>query len=174
MLPIQEPFARQILEETGLSLGSWRQMVDLTGDSPHCASFRPSRDATALYVAAQGVTSWLNSEGWVLVQLDNSTSPVDDEVRSLQIFITGDEAWNSDTHRALLFEAGTAKQEVIALLIFLMLIFEWHVYIACEKSPDRRRLGVLDGDVLFYGPARACVDATTLIASLRDNPLALY
>ncbi len=149
--------ANELLATVGLRLGNWNEVVGKS-QSPidKWACYAPT-DAKALYEFVDKVLSWLVSQEdlseWLLLQIDNSTSPLTDQQLLFEyLAFRSQKNWDVGTERAFLFEnsSGTSRTK-IALLIYLFLLFEWHVHLVPRNSPQERRLSLQDGVVYFLG-----------------------
>jgi hypothetical protein len=103
--------------------------------------------------ASQHVAGWLPPGRWKLIQLDNSNvwSPVEASFIGTLLGLSANAAPNS-----VLFEFGAdnranAFSELqIANVIFAVLLFEGHAYLASEGSNQSQLVGIQDGFVYLY------------------------
>jgi len=163
------PEANRLLLELGLKVGEWNELTDLEDAASHRA-FVPSRDATQLYVAANRLLDWIPDAGWVLLQIDNSTAPSEDEASVFEQLM-GSVGPNLMERHAFAFRDVAEVKTKLALLINFFLLFEWHVYLAFENGAKSQRLGLLDGVVYFFGRDSEIERADDLVRSIHESPL---
>jgi len=168
--------AESLLLPLGLRIGSWNQITE-TGDvSAQRVQFFPGRGGSELYVLAHHLSKWVARNGWVLIQFDNSTLPLDFEIDTLSfIFSHYCGRWDFLRQKSILVNPTNVsiKYESVSLMIFFGLLFEWHFYLVGENSDPGRRLGIQDGVVYFFGITETLVDARELIEQVTQNPLKL-
>lgn len=168
--------ADELLRPLRLKIGEWNELKKLTSDDVPHEVHHPSRDARELYVLAGYVLDWLAPEGWILLQIDNSTWPSDDETGVFErLAFAAEQRWDIDTQRSFLFgdasedESGIDRHQLI-LLIFFSLMFQWHVYLTCENAGPGQRLGLQDGVVYFIGDSKLVDTADAMLRRLAEDP----
>ena len=130
----------------------------------------PPTDALELYVAAHRLANWVVSGSWTLLQLDNSTSPAEDEIAIFEKLAL--KPWDiAEQHTFLLNDQG--RESTLVLLIYFALLFTWHIHLTSEASLGGQRLALLDGVAYFFGPTPAIQSADELIKNAAANPRAL-
>ena len=165
--------AEQLLQTLGLKIGDWNELSDLSpSKTPHRAFAAPT-NALELYVAAHRLASWIGSGSWTLLQIDNSTSPMDDEVAVFEnLVLKGRHSWDVAAQHTFLL-GGSSRQSTLVLLIYFALLFTWHVHLVSEASSSGQRLALQDGVTYLFGDASTIATADALIASLTSEPRAL-
>jgi len=166
----------ELLRPLNLRIGEWNELNKLKSDDVPYKVYHPSRDARELYVLARCVLDWLAPEGWVLLQIDNSTWPSDDETGVFErlVFSAG-QRWDIDARRSFLFD-GTSEGESgidrhqLVLLIFFSLMFEWHVYLTCKNAGPGQRLGLQDGMIYFIGSSKLIDAAEVILRRFAKHP----
>ncbi|NIA67394.1 hypothetical protein HBA54_02190 [Pelagibius litoralis] len=169
--------ADELLRPLQLKIGEWNRLNDLASDDVPYKVYHPSRDTRELYVLAGYLLDWFAPEGWVLLQVDNSTWPSDDETGVFErLAFAAKQRWDIDTQRSFLFGDSSEDEfdidrHQLILLIFFSLMFEWHVYLTCEKATPGQRLGLQDGVVYFIGEAKLIDAADATLQQIAENPL---
>jgi len=165
--------ADQLLLSNGLMIGEWNELTDVDKGASEHTTYLPSRNASELYVVSILLAKWISDGGWSLLQFDNSTSPLDDEVDIFErLVLASGQCWNIGEQRTFVFNATDDKNmHLLGILIFFTLLFEWHVYITSETSKYAQRLGLQDGVIHFFGDRKSIVSATKLIDGVNKNPL---
>lgn len=171
MQPISHAEAMALLDTVHLKIGEWGRLCD-TLDRPYpaaCVTVRQApSDALALYQFMNLALQWLDTRGWALLQIDDSTN-----------FISQDDAFSVfsaspcevdenilNTHRSFLFKAcdSQTSRDWYALrdLAHKLLLFGYHGQIVAQNSTHGLHLSVQDGFIYFKSrePGRlASVDA---------------
>lgn len=167
MKVLSEMEANELLRPLELRIGEWNELADLSSDRTPYVSHRPSRDADHLYELAHHLLDWISSDGWMLLQVDNSTAPLDDEYRVFEKLVFNDEQrWGVGVQRSFLFDdvrrnKRISERNTVLLLIYFSLFFEWHVYLTSDSAGLGQRLGLQDGFAIFIAdgqPLRAAED----------------
>ena len=168
--------AESLILSLDLRIGGWNQLTETGEVSTQHVQFRPDRGGSELYVLAHHLSKWVARNGWVLVQFDNSTLPLDAELDTISfIFSPSGGRWDLTHQKSLLVNSANraSHYEAVSLIIFFGLLFEWHFYLAGENSEPGRRLGILDGTVYFFGFAEALAEAGELVEQVTHTPLKL-
>ena len=172
--------ANELLRPLELKIGEWNELAELSSDRG--VSYRlhkPLREARHLYVLADHLLDWLSSDGWILLQVDNSTVTFDHEDRVFEKLVFNDEQrWDIDNQRSFLFDdVGLDKRisdrNTILLLILFSLMFEWHVYFTGDSAGLGQRLGLQDGFVYFIADEKRLRAADELVHRVAEDPLTL-
>jgi hypothetical protein len=150
--------ASELLATLGLTIGGWNELVEITKKKAVNRRCTAPKEARALYLFSQQLLEWLSSKtsDWVLLQIDNSTSPLPDEVTVFELLVWGAaDHWDVATQRTFVIEMAADRDADVAtrlrMLIFISLMFEWHIHLTCQRSVDGRRLGLLDGVAYLFG-----------------------
>lgn len=164
-----------LLSPMGLKIGNWNELTRVAGAESY-KTYRPSPDALELYAFAQRLLTWLSPIGWTLFQIDNSTSPADDEVNIFERLVLAERKWDIDNQRSFIFDDTPEKKllgdrTALVLVTFFSLLFEWHVHLVCENSRERKRIALQDGIVHFFGDKDAIDGAVLLIQQSMKTPL---
>ena len=80
MRVINQQLANQLLVPSGIRIGDWNELCSLQLGGVLHRSYLPPAEALELYVAAHRLAQWVISGSWTLLQVDNSTSPTEDEI----------------------------------------------------------------------------------------------
>ncbi|HOE41652.1 MAG TPA: hypothetical protein PLB25_08500 [Rhodoferax sp.] len=162
--------AEQLLLTLDLKIGDWNELTVRSPSKATHRSFAAPTSALELYVAAHRLASWISSGSWTLLQIDNSTSPMDDEVAVFEnLVLKGQHSWDIAAQHTFLLD-GSARQSTLVLLIYFALLFTWHIHLVSEASSSGQRLALQDGVVYFFGDASTTAAADELIASLISEP----
>jgi hypothetical protein len=171
--------ANALLRPLGLEIGSWNGLNECGSEKASYRVYIAPQEARELYVLAGHVLDWLAPEGWVLLQVDNSTAPLEDEKRVFErLVFNGALSWDLDSQRSILFgEEGSSApavlREQLILLIYFALVFQWHVYLTCENAAPGQRLGLQDGAVYFLGDDSLMRRAEAVMRGHSEDPLRL-
>lgn len=151
--------ARTHLHEVGMAVGEWSQLCDGSGrqyGKSNWIRYQAPRDSRELHNFAQHVAGWLPKGGWKLFQIDNSTSPSEDEAFLIQRLLFGPgNAYTIAENRSLVFEfAGDSKADLkedllLSNLVFLFLLFECHGQVVSSGCREGKHLSIQDGFVYF-------------------------
>ncbi|WP_409525035.1 hypothetical protein [Nitrincola sp. MINF-07-Sa-05] len=174
MRVINQQLASQLLDPSGIRIGDWNELLcSLQLGGVLHRSYSPPAEALELYVAAHRLAQWVISGNWTLLQVDNSTSPTEDEIAVFEkLIFNGEQSWDVAEQRTFLLE-GAERLSTLVLLIYFALLFTWHIHLASEASLEGRRLALQDGGAYFYGNDSTLQDADELIVSLTTAPLKL-
>jgi len=163
--------ANEHLRLVDLEIGNWNQIIDskLQQQARSWITYDAPKDARQLLNFSRHAASWLPSGEWKLVQFDNSAifDPTEAAFFGRIVSMPAHE-FNLVTSRAFLVkfsESNHAKSETeltIANLIFLLLLFQSHCYIASAGSLSGELLAVQDGSVHF-GSRRSDVSGADLL-----------
>jgi hypothetical protein len=171
--------ANELLAPKGLTIGSWNELAAIDSTAQLSCAYIPSLAALELYITAQRLATWLETSGWTLMQIDNSTSPLDDEMRVLETAVfEGQKFLLSGEQRSFLFtcylDADEESLQIkVALLIYLSLLFAWHVHLTSHSSLHGKRLALQDGIAYFFGDEVAMRSASLVIGQLAASPPAM-
>ena len=146
--------AESLLARLGLKIGPWNG-VTATGHSA-VRSLPYSRDVRDTFSLAHALLRWLSPSecDWYLLQFDNSTCPLENEQETFEsVMRLEPDVWDIGLHRTVVAENYSASeaQSTVGLLIFLSLVFEWHVHLVASSAIDGRRIGLLDGVAHLFG-----------------------
>lgn len=163
--------AKKMLSPLGLSIGDWNEVVDIRYSSENLMC-QPPRLATEIYIFCRLLVQWLSCERWVIVQVDNSTSPLEDEVEVMKdVFAM--EISNQLNSNASFIMDGDGLRSRVAMFIFFVIIFEWHVYLVSANSENGKRLGLQDGVAYFFGSKSQLEDASSAVEKFKSSPLTM-
>lgn len=152
--------ANLILRECGLKLGDWGNILplDATELNNNWVSYQAPKNNLLNF--SHYVLDWLNSEEWVIFQIDKSTgwiNPVQSSLLGGLLFGSNDflEFDVNNCHSILFDSQDDTKEQgltklMISNLIYFFLLFELHGYIATSCNNHRRYLSIQDGLVYFY------------------------
>lgn len=171
MQAISTEKAREILRPLGLGIGAWNEIIDIP-HSPASLMRQPPRAANEMYVFCRALMQWLSCEDWVLIQVDDSTSPLEDEIEVMEDIFAISISDKADSNASFVMD-GKDLHSRIALFIFFVIVFEWHVYLVPANSNNGMRLGLQDGVVHFFGSKGQLEGARAAVEKLEDNPLAM-
>lgn len=163
--------AKEMLGPLGLSIGAWNELTDIQHASENFM-YQPPRLANELYVFCHDLAQWLSSEDWTLIQIDNSTSPLEDEIKIMESIFAMSISEKTDANISFIVD-GNDIHSKLTMLVFLIIIFEWHVYLVSSSSKNGKRLGLQDGVAYFFGSSRQLKDARSITEKFKSNPLAL-
>jgi hypothetical protein len=169
MEAIDRAKANELLAPLGMNVGSWNELSSLPSVPATHRAYSPPTDAMELYVAANRLANWIGSGSWTLLQVDNSTSPSDDELAIFERLVLNGRPWDVAEQHTFLLGAG-AQQSTLVLLVYFSLLFTWHVHLASEASLAGQRLALQDGIAYFFGDSATIQSADELIASLAADP----
>lgn len=170
------------LRKIGMKVGEWNQICDRSGrnyDKPHWVNFQAPRNSRELHNFAQHVAGWLPKGGWKIFQVDNSTSPSEDESFLINRLLFGSNDVASIVDRdSLLFEfddegcVASDEDLLLSNLIFLFLMFECHGQVASSNCNNGKHLSIQDGFVYFLSfDNKDIVDANDLLKRFEEQPL---
>lgn len=168
--------ADQLLMPLGMKIGGWNELTSVHSGAVTHRAYSPPSNALELYVVAYRLSAWIVSGEWTLLQVDNSTSPTDDELRVFEkLVLAGQQEWRIGNQRTFLFEGSSDSESqslktTVVLLIHFALLFGWHVHLASEASLHGHRLALQDGVVYFFGDAQAIETADSLVKSMAADP----
>lgn len=175
LITIDQSEVNRILLPLSLVLGEWNEVRGIDS-SAEPFSIRAPQEYSSLFRMSVLAASWVTSiaSNWVLLQLDNSTFPAEDEVVIFhRIFLSGKVDWDPVTQRSFLFRhIGVEKQSVennVLTAILLTVAYEWHIYIVPDDANDSRRLAVQDGVLHFFGKENAVEEARILLSNQRGR-----
>lgn len=171
--------ANEILLTMGLEVSDWGGVSAFDNCPSSIKTFKPSKKALELYVTSMHLSKWLAASEYLLIQADNSTFPSADEILVLKVILGPlvDE-WLSASNRSLLIEENSgsslcADAEMVALVIYFSIIFEWHICLVSGRKGVGARLGIQDGVVSFYGDKILIEKANSIIRNSSVRPLML-
>ena len=128
MEDIDRTWAGQLLLTLYLKIGDWNERTVRSPSKATHRSFAAPTRALELYVAAHRRASWIISGSWTLLQIDNSTSPMDDEVAVFEnLVLKGQHSWDIAAQHTFLLD-GSARQLTLVLLIYFALLFTCLLY----------------------------------------------
>lgn len=166
------------LHSIGMELGSWNQLANKQGEISWVSYAAPTA-AKELLNLSRHALAWLPAGAWKLLQLDNSAMLDPTESASLSRVIAGpNEQVDFDSHRTFLIEydahqtRNDDKDLLLADLIFLLLLFESHAYIASSASTAGQVLAIQDGSVHFGVRDDKGSGAELLLRRFERDPLA--
>lgn len=171
MQTISTEKAREILSPLGLGIGAWNEVIDLQVLSENFM-YQPPRLANELYVFCRILVQWISFQDWILIQIDNSTSPLEDEVDIMENIFAMSVSDKADANTSFVMD-GSDSHSKLAMLMFFAIIFEWHVHIVSASSKDGKRLGLQDGVVYFFGSSYQMKDARAAVAKFESSPLVM-
>ncbi|WP_267084103.1 hypothetical protein [Xanthomonas sacchari] len=141
-----------LLSHFDLRIGDWEQIEEKsTAKERFFYSHEPSRDYFERCSYVKKVASWLLGSGWVIIRLDNSTFPLDDEAAIFKSIIRLDEDVDIHCDRSFLVGSSFFLAPQIQMVLLLSANAGWHIHLVSEGRGLGRRLSVLDGVFCFYG-----------------------
>lgn len=176
---IDKAEVNKLLHPLGLKIGEWNQIESLHVDGLHCYKYIPGKNAVNIYVLVRKLLEWINVDGWVLYQVDNSTSPLDDEISVLERIVSnGEFQWDASMHHSFLFCGTESDNDVVdfttlVLLLYFSILFEWHIYMVSDGSATFQRLAIIDGVIYFMGRKESVESGVLLIEKFYENTLLL-
>ena|SRR5688572_6118708 len=175
---LESTVANDLLARVSLKIGEWNELEDaVAGTSGHVA-YIPSREVTHLYTIAYRLVASFPQGAWVLLQLDNSTAPLPDEVQIFEtlVFEPGCR-WNVESQRTFLFErdshGASDDRATLTMTIVFAIAFYWHGSITFDGAKNGQRIGLQDGTIYFIGDEGAVRYGEELIAGFERDPLSL-
>lgn len=169
-----------LLSPLGVKIGHWNELSVIAPDSQIAmTSLKAPTVAIELYVASLWLTDWLPKGKWKLIQIDNSTSPSKDESLLFERLMNSSmREWDVATQRTFLFDIDediATRQRVdivISSVIFLALMFEWHIHLVSDGGAQGQRLALQDGVIYCFGNEENISAAKAVVEHLRLHPLA--
>lgn len=170
--------ARDLLENINLKIGDWNELADTIPGTSNYFAFTPPQDAAHLYTLTHRLTMSLLDKAWVLVQIDNSTAPLPDELKVFEALASIPSGkWDIGTQRTFLFEncsrGASENCARLAMIVFFAIVFSWHLYITFDGANDGSRIGIQDGIVYFVGNYDYLKSAKEFSGDFEKNPLSL-
>lgn len=169
--------ANGIIFPVGLKIGKWNELTELDDLSGlEWTRTKSPAAASELYVAALWYASWLPFQKHIFIQIDNSTSPSEDETALFnQLIGNVADVWDIEEHRSIIFNFNDSMafqvEALISALIFFALLFRWHIQLTSDVCTKGQRISLQDGDAYFFGDALAKACADNMIVSLWHHPL---
>ncbi len=175
---LSRPDADTLLSPLGLKIGEWNELSEIAPDSqPRVQTLVAPKVARDLYVASLWLTDWLPKGKWKLIQIDNSTSPSDDESFLFEQLINiPTRRWDVASQKTFKFEldenceTGQRVDVVISSVIFFALMFEWHIHLVSDGCLDGQRLALQDGDIYCFGSEESILAAKAIGERLSLHP----
>lgn len=173
---LSKPDSGALLAPFGLTIGNWNEIVGTELASGEVVSVRAPHDGLELFVLVGHLAHWIGCDEWAFFQVDNSTSPTNDEIAVFQAIALRGAQWDIVNERSFVFSAlqGNSQQGVrttIGLVMYFSLLFEWHVHVTANGARSQQRLALQDGVVHFFGDTLALERARSLLKLLAENPL---
>lgn len=164
--------AERLLKSIALAIGKWNELCDLSPSMSSCRCYAAPSDAESLYVLAHHLCQWIRADGWVLLQVDNSTAPTDDEVAIFEeVSFASTRRWLVGEERSFLLEdAAFGRRAKLVLLVYFCLLFGWHIHLAAQGSVSGQRLSLQDGAIYFFGDVNVLARAEDLILATQNQP----
>lgn len=164
------------LEQVGLQIGSWNELKYASTNERRWSSCAAPKSALELYVFCQHLVGWLISGDWKILQIDRSNGFAVDESFMLGKLMLGKSGLTDLSEKSsFLFEYTKEESSnfcmdlLVADVIFCLLLFEGHGYLASAGSSDY--LGIQDGYVYFISRESGESRSECLLSSLQSNPL---
>lgn len=152
--------ASEFLAARGFRIGGWNDLLEIVADKTITQQCAAPVEARELFNFAQRLMAWLSPKesDWFFLQIDNSTSPLEDEVEVFEnLVLSNATKWDVGHQHSFLLDKnsahgiGISAVPTLVMLIFFALAFEWHIYLVAEKSCHGQRLGLLDGVAYLFG-----------------------
>jgi hypothetical protein len=147
----------EFLTRLGLSLGAWRDLRSTGTKDPQWISHSPPVGADLLWSLSASVVSWL-PVGDLLIQIDNSTSPLQGEDVLFSRLVSGSlTPWDVASDRSILLvredktSTDNTPDVVITAIIFFAILYQWHIHIVSSGCMRGQRVAIQDGVFYFYG-----------------------
>lgn len=140
------------LKKIGINIGTWNQLCDNLGrnyEISNWINYRAPSDARKLYYFSQSINKWLPYGTWKIIQIDNSTSLLEDEETLIKQVIFGDIDKIKSLHGKTFISDSDKEDSLFTSLIFLMLLFEQHGQIISSSCVNGKYLSIQDGYVYF-------------------------
>lgn len=169
--------ADNFLSPLGLLVGDWGGVTVSDASLFSTVTFEPSKIALELYVTSMVLSKWLDRDGRILAQADNSTFPTADELAVFRIILGPlADGWILAENRSLLVQADAYRDasqisQVIALLIYYSILFEWHVHLVSVCKEGVSRLVIEDGIVSVCGSGRLRESIDVVVRKITARPL---
>lgn len=166
---IDKAEANELINPLGLKIGEWNQIESLHVDGLHCYKYIPSKNAIDIYFLVGKLLNWINVNGWILYQIDNSTFPLDDEIKVLEKIVSnGELQWDVSRHHSFLFCGAESDGDILCsttlvFLLYFSILFEWHIYMVSEGAAIFQRLAIIDGVIYFMGGKESVESGMLLI-----------
>lgn len=177
LFPIINMNVLSILNQLGVTIGTWNELVSSKNDEEFSFGYMAPRDSTLMYVVSQKIAEWLDVQDFFILQIDNSTSPMDDEVKIFQALITPcGEEFDISERKSYFFARSDKAMDVrglLVLIVYFSILFSWHVYLISDTSSNGSRIAIQDGVIYFIGDGEAIGKSKELIAILEKNPLSI-
>lgn len=165
-----------------MQLGKWAELRYLHPDDAErkvFAKVRTPSDAKELSLFSQKIIEWISPAQWVLVQFDNSSWLMSDQLAVFGAFLNEDSHPLREKTNTILFEIGSEaqlslrQQVIISHFIFLISLFDSHAYLASPGAVNGRYLGVQDGFAYLLAKEGSDDDVKGFakeLANLKENP----
>lgn len=140
------------LNKIGITIGSWNQLCSNSGHhhkTSNWINYRAPSDARKLYYFARNINKWLPYGAWKIIQIDNSTSLLEDEELLIQRLISGNFDKMKSLHGNTFISESDTEDDLFSSLIFLLLLFEQHGQIISSSCMNGKHLSIQDGYVYF-------------------------
>lgn len=152
--PISIEEARRFASQQGFEIGQWNELKPVFGVGIN--SVEPTTESQSLYSLAMRLCGWINSSDWVLIQLDNSTFPTEDETKVFERIALLEKEWNPAIERTFYIAATDSSDQLgkdvtLTLMIYFAIVFDWHIHIISGVTERGKKLALLDGVIHFFG-----------------------
>ena len=166
-----------ILNQLGVTIGKWNELTSSKNFEEFSFGYMPPRDSTLMYVASQKIAKWLDVRDFFILQIDNSTSPMDDEVNIFQTLIVPcGGGFDISEQRSYFFAKSDKAMDVrglLVLIVYFSILFSWHVHLISDASSNGSRIAIQDGVIYFIGDGEAIEKSKELISKKKKNPLSI-
>lgn len=143
----------ELLKQKNLTIGRWNEICDVTLTASFNQIIAPPPQSRESISFAKLLLDWIagNSNGWMLIQADNSMCLLDDDIHIFNQLVCSENPLQEINNKNRSFIIEKADEALLTLIIYFALLFEWHIYLVSEHSQFGQRLGLLDGIVYLIG-----------------------
>jgi hypothetical protein len=166
--------ANGLLGGIGLKIGKWNRIVFLDESKDyHKISFQASRDALLMYCLSLHIVGWLPDGEWKILQIDDATVPIKDEIVFVSRLLGLDKPLDFAKERSIMFEFSEARKIelnlTISYLVYIFLLFEWHVYFVSSGVKETEMICIQDGFVHFVSGREDMSDILDLFQAFEKD-----
>lgn len=165
------------LKQLGVTIGEWNELKLLNKAEEFSLEYIVPRDSLLMYVASQQLAKWLEFRDFVILQIDNSTSPMDDEMEIFQkLIMPCGGNFDISEQRSYFFAKSDKLMDVktlVVLIIYFSILFSWHIHLISDTSSDGARIAIQDGTAYLIGSEEVMSKSEKLIERLEKNPFSI-
>lgn len=173
--------AEALLSTVRMRLGSWNNLESMAPRLRNRSAWEKLHAPSSnLLSFSHHVAAWLPRGKWKLVQFDDSNGWMDPvQVSLIGSILNGskesfDFNVNQDKTFLFEFEEGPAVSQELQIgnLVYFMLLFELHMYVASAASSAGEMLAVQDGFVYFCSDEKGIARSRSIMKTFARNPSA--